>query len=374
MPRPADIEELLSQPESFPFLSVYLDLGPQSRANRIFETILRKRFSELEELVAARGEHEEAFWQAVKQVWDYIHNNLPASGHGVALFVAPRIGLLRDYVVAYRFETEVVLDDRPYVRPLAHVVEEHEHYLVVEVHADRASIFMVHLRAPTPVSTLAELESEVPAKTSQGGWSQRRFQWHRRDHILRHIKKVAEAAAALFDQYNCAGVILLGQDPNISELRKHLPRRMQDAVVAVAPERADKTEQALLEKVLPLLEAEERLEELGAVARLVEELGRGGLAAAGPEPVTAAAVEGRIDILLVLDGLRLTGYECSSCGALMTPEATDGQCIYCGARVDAIDLTEALIKVAESQGATVEIVANDERLEKLGGVGALLRF
>ena len=131
---------------------------------------------------------------------------------------------------------------------------------------------------------------------------------------------------------------------------------------------------SILDAFHALLEAEERLEELGTVARLVEELGRGGLAAAGPEPVTAAAVEGRIDILLVLDGLRLTGYECSSCGALMTPEATDGQCIYCGARVDPIDLTEALIKVAESQGATVEIVANDERLEKLGGVGALLRF
>lgn len=374
MPTPEDLDELIAQPSSFPFLSVYLDLGPQSRANRFFEAVLRKRFSELDELLADQPDERRVFWVAVKRVWDYVHNHLPPAGHGAAVFVAPREGFWRDYTVAPRFETEVVLDDRPYVRPLAHVVEEHEHYLVVEVHADRASVFMVHLRAAQPVSKLAELESEVPAKTAQGGWSQRRFQWHRRDHILRHIKKVADAAVALFDQYNCAGVVLLGQDPTISELRKHLPRRILERLVAVAPERAIDTHEALLERVLPLLRMEERLEELGTVERIVEELGRGGLAASGPEPVTAAAVEGRLDILVLSRDVSLEGYRCSSCGALMTPEATDGQCIYCAADVARVDLAEALLRLAEQQGAEVEIIAADERLERMGGVAALLRF
>ncbi|MCD6350507.1 MAG: hypothetical protein J7M26_00195 [Armatimonadetes bacterium] len=370
----ADLEDLLSQPESFPFLSVYLDLGPQSRATRSFEAVLRKRFSELEELVGEDNGDREAFWQAVHTVWDYVHNHLPNSGHGLALFVGPRIDLVRAYPVAYRFETKVVLDSRPYVRPLAHVVEEHEHYLVAEVHSDRASIFVLHLRAPKPVSKVAELESEVPGKTAMGGWSQRRFQWHRRDHIQRHIKKVAEAVEALCDLYNCGGVVLLGQDRTVSDLRKQLPKRVLERVIATAPELGSDDEAALLDRVLPLLEAEERFEELSTLLRIVNELGRGGLAAAGPEDVTTAALQQRLDILLLSEDFSTEGWQCSACGALMATEMTDGRCIYCGSETRRIDLGEALVRLAETQGAEVEIAPPSDELTRLGGVAALLRY
>ncbi len=370
----ADLESLLSQPESFPFLSVYLDLGPQARASRSYETVVRKRFSELEELFEKGSKEEALFWQAVKRVWDFINNELPQTGHGAALFVAPGLDFWRSYTVAYRFETEVVLDRLPYVRPLAHVVEEHEHHLVVETRSDTASVFVVHLRAPTPVSRVAELETEVPGKTAQGGWSQRRFQWHRRDHIMRHIKRVAEALEGLYDQYNCSGIILLGQDQTIAELRKHLSRRLRDKVIAVGPERPTDSQEALLERVLPLLKFEERLEEMNTLQRIVTELERGGLASAGLEEVIAAGMQQRIDILVIGSDVEADGYECPSCGALMTATQTEGQCIYCGADAVKVKLSNALLRLAQTQGAEVEIVPPNPLLERLGGVAALLRY
>ncbi|MBC7289648.1 MAG: hypothetical protein H5T86_16750, partial [Armatimonadetes bacterium] len=324
-----DLEELLSLPESFPFLTVYLDLGPQSRANRSYEVVLRKRFSELAALVERGSEDEQMYWTAVRAVWDYINNRLPGGVHGAALFVAPRLNIQRDYPVAYRFETEAVLDTRPYVRPLAHVVEEHEHHLVVYTSADQAAIYMVHLRAAQPVAKLAEVHSEVPAKTAQGGWSQKRFQWHRRDHIQRHLKSVAEAIVSLDQEYDCAGIILLGQEPNISELRKHLPQRVLVKIVAQAPEPTADTEEEILERVLPLLRVEERFEEASVLERVIQELARGGLAAAGPQAVTAALTQSRVDIFVISQEFRAQGLRCRNCGALMTKEAAADHCIYC---------------------------------------------
>ncbi len=370
-----DLEELLAVPPTFPFLTVYLDLGPQSRATRSFETVLRRRFSELEDLVEPGSEDAKHFWTDVKRVWDFVHNQLPSQGHGAAIFACSKLdGFWRAYVVSPRFETEVVLDDTPYVRPLAHMVEEHEHHLVVETRADRAIIWMVHLRTAEPVTRLYELASEVPAKTSQGGWSQRRFQWHRRDHILRHIKQVAEAVVDLDGQYNPKGIVLLGQDPNISELKRHLPERILQKIVAVAPEPAGPSEQELLDRVLPLLEFEERTEELSTLERILAELGRGGLAASGPEAVTAAAVEGRVDILLLANDFKAEGWRCLQCGAVMPVEAARGQCIYCGGELEKVELGEAVVQTVEQHGGQVEFMPRTEQLDRLDGIAALLRY
>ncbi|MCX7598928.1 MAG: hypothetical protein N2512_08695, partial [Armatimonadetes bacterium] len=178
----SELQDLLSLGSSFPFLTVYLDLGPQSRAARAYEVVLRKRFAALGRLVRGAPEDEDLYWQAVRQVWHYVHNSLPENGRGVALFVAPRLGLFRTRTVGERFETQVVLDDEPYLQPLAHVLEEHEHHLVIEARADQAAIYLIHLRDERAVSKLAELESDVPGKTAKGGfegWSQKRFQLHR---------------------------------------------------------------------------------------------------------------------------------------------------------------------------------------------------
>lgn len=373
----SDLQDLLAIGSSFPFLSVYLDLGPQSRATRAYEAVLRKRFAALGRLMERGSEDEALYWQGVRQVWDYARNSLPESARGVAIFVAPRLDLFRACAVAERFETQVVLDDTPYLQPLAHVVEEHEHHLVIEARTDQAAIYMVHLRDERAVSKLAELESDVPGKTAKGGfegWSQKRFQLHRRDHVLRHLKKVADIAAMLDSQYNAVGVVLLGQDRTISELQRILPQRLQQKLVAVGPEPSGLGDGALLRRVLPLLQLEKQRSEKNAMERLVEELGRGGLAVAGAEAVTATLLQGRVDTLFLEQGFSSPGRACTQCSALMTPEAQPGQCPYCGGQLEEVELSKELPKLAQQQGAEVEFMDAGSELERLGGVAALLRY
>lgn len=373
----SELHDLLAIGKSFPFLSVYLDLGPQSRTTRAYEVVLRKRFAALGRLVRGAPEDEDHYWQAVRQVWDYVRNSLPENARGVAIFAAPRLGFFHTRAVGERFESQVVLDDAPYLQPLAHVIEEHEHHLVIEARADQAAIYLIHLRDERAVSKLAELESDVPGKTARGGfegWSQKRFQLHRRDHILRHLKKVADVAAMLDSQYNAVGVVLLGQDQTISELQRILPQRLQQKVVAVGPEPSGLGDGALLRRVLPLLELEKQRAEKSALERLAEELGRGGLAVAGAEAVTAAIVQGRVDTLFLDTSFRGAGWQCTQCAALMTPEAQSGQCPYCGGPLEEVELGEHLVKLAEEQGAEVEFMDSGSDLERLGGVAALLRY
>jgi peptide subunit release factor 1 (eRF1) len=373
----ADLARLVSLEPSFPFLSVYLDLGPQARATRSYETLLRKRFSELGRIMDEDPETEARYWKAVKSVWDYVHNGLPVTARGVAIFVAPHLDLFEAFPVGQRFETEVVLNERPAVRPLAHVLEKHEHYLVAKVSADHAAIYMVHLRDAKAVSKLAEVESAVPGRTARGGfegWSQKRFQLHRADHVHWHMKKVAEALAGLDAQYAASGLILLGLDKNLGELRRVLPGALAKKVMAEAPAPSKEGKNPLLQRVLPLIRMEEKIEAASTLERIAAGLGRGGLAVSGAEAVAAAVAQGRVYILAVGENFKAPGFQCEQCGAILTTPAADKQCVYCGGKVKEADLGEVLVEMAEKQGATVEVTPQTEMLDRLGGIAALLRY
>ena len=345
----ADLDRLVSLEPGFPFVSVYLDLGPQARASRSYETLLRKRFAELGRLLDEDPQKEGAYWKAVKQVWDYVHNGMPAAARGVAMFVAPHLELFEAFPVSQRFETEVVLNERAAVRPLAHVVEKHEHYLVAEVSADHAAIYMVHLRGPDAVSKLAQVDTEVPGKTHRGGfsgWSQKRFQLHRADHVHMHMKKVAEALVGLDAQYAASGMILLGLDQNVAELRRVLPAALAKKIMAEAHSPSGDGKNPLLKRVLPLIKMD---------------------AAIG-------GAQGRVDILVIGENFKGKGYRCEQCDAVLTVPAADDRCLYCGGSVVSAELGEVLVEMAEKGGATVEIAPASDLLDRLGGIAALLRY
>ncbi len=373
----ADLDRLVSLEPGFPFVSVYLDLGPQARASRSYETLLRKRFAELGRLLDEDPQKEGAYWKAVKQVWDYVHNGMPAAARGVAMFVAPHLELFEAFPVSQRFETEVVLNERAAVRPLAHVVEKHEHYLVAEVSADHAAIYMVHLRGPDAVSKLAQVDTEVPGKTHRGGfsgWSQKRFQLHRADHVHMHMKKVAEALVGLDAQYAASGMILLGLDQNVAELRRVLPAALAKKIMAEAHSPSGDGKNPLLKRVLPLIKMDAAIGGASTLARIYEELERGGLAASGADAVTAAMAQGRVDILVIGENFKGKGYRCEQCDAVLTVPAADDRCLYCGGSVVSAELGEVLVEMAEKGGATVEIAPASDLLDRLGGIAALLRY
>jgi peptide subunit release factor 1 (eRF1) len=129
----------------------------------------------------------------------------------------------------------------------------------------------------------------------------------------------------------------------------------------------------VLEAARPVLDEWWAGREDELLARWREEAGKNGRAASGWESTLEAASDGRVDLLLVQDGVDRPAYQCPQCGRA---QMTDGSCPLDGTTMEAKEggLDLALHQTL-AHGGTVHVLRSDRRdLEPVGGVAALLRF
>jgi peptide subunit release factor 1 (eRF1) len=124
------------------------------------------------------------------------------------------------------------------------------------------------------------------------------------------------------------------------------------------------------ERVLREWEEERR----GALIReTLGEAGRDGRGRVGLRHVLAALETGEAQTLLVSAGFSAAAVECRHCGHLDTRMVRE--CAVCGKETHELsDVTDAMFAQAVRSGVEVVWVESDPRLQKAGGVAALLRF
>ena len=77
--------------------------------------------------------------------------------------------------------------------------------------------------------------------------------------------------------------------------------------------------------------------------------------------------------MYVLSKVTMPGMVCTICGAL-TPER-DRSCPYCNGEMRRVTyMRDLAIQKAMDQGVRVDMLDHAPRLEKVGGIGALLRY
>jgi peptide subunit release factor 1 (eRF1) len=103
-----------------------------------------------------------------------------------------------------------------------------------------------------------------------------------------------------------------------------------------------------------------------------EEAGKNGRATSGWESTLEAASDGRVDLLLVQEGVDQQAYVCPQCGRA---QLQDGSCPLDGTTMEARDggLDLALHQTL-AHGGTVHVLRDRQDLAPVGGVAALLRF
>jgi peptide subunit release factor 1 (eRF1) len=129
----------------------------------------------------------------------------------------------------------------------------------------------------------------------------------------------------------------------------------------------------ILTKVMQVgLEAEKRQE-----ARLVEALitsaAKGNGAVVGLENTLAAINDKRVQSLFVAQGYRKAGYRCQN-SDYITFHIME-RCPVCEGKIEpAEDIVEMAISTVMRHGGNIEIVHDNAQLDKVGEIGALLRY
>lgn len=354
------------------FVSAYLKLLDVSDRNYDPTSFMNARKREILSALASKPQLRDAFVKTMERVEAYLSTNtesLVRGGHpGIAIFASDPKDFFETYPLPVQVENALILDSSPYIRHLAKFVEEYEDFGIILMDQNHADIYLVE---GGRITGKEQLREEIFHQHKKGGWSQMRFQRKRDGELVRFYKDIAEQATRIFDGTRINRLIVAGQGDAKKNFLPYLPKTYQDRVIAVLDIETGTPDEVVLREVFPVFFMQERRDEEALVEEFMDAVMKGQGAVYGLMSVLEATKNGRSQIILLNSGKKEVGYKCEVCNVVeLTPEI----CELCGGATNRVDAIEELVELTFQSGADVEFIPDNERLETLGGVGALLRW
>jgi len=349
-------------------VSLYLNLDPSEFASaQARGTAINSLLDEAERVAR---EEDQAVREDVARLRDLFKGFDFQGAHGVAVFACGAADLLETIKLPRAVPNSVVIDDAPYVEPLVEV-QAAAHYGVVLVNRQIARIFR---GSRDRLDEVEIVNDELPRRHDQGGWSQARHQRSVDKEAQDHLKHAAEELLRRYEGRPFDALFVAAPDAVYSDFCERLHPYLEGRLagrfeIGVENTSADEVLQAATE----VIEGYERKLENETLDRLVAEKGSGGRGAAGLEDTLEALNEQRVEVLLLLENFDAAGVCCPQCGWLGAPGT--GACPADGTdTTKRKDITDLAVRRALTQSARVVVVRDDDRLEPLGSIAALLRF
>jgi peptide subunit release factor 1 (eRF1) len=189
----------------------------------------------------------------------------------------------------------------------------------------------------------------------------------------RNMRESAEFAAKFFAENNIRRVLIGGTDDNIALFRGHLPKSWQSLIVGTFPISMTASHDEVMERALKVGQEAEHQRETRAVETLITAAAKEQSGVVGLDQTLSMVHEGRIQNLLVLEDFRSPGYRCQGCGYL-TAKKLDN-CPFCSGSFNEIpDAVDLAVRRVLEDGGEVDMLAESQKLEEHGKIGALLRY
>jgi peptide subunit release factor 1 (eRF1) len=364
-----ELKELAGYESSTPVLSLYLNVDPRQQSTDEYRLELRQLLKQ------AAGAASRADIDAVRAFFDHQYD---WSGRGVAVFSCVADGFWHVYPLAVAVASNVTVASRPYVWPLAALVEAYGRYCVAIVDRRGARILvyeMGELRADEQVVG-EEVRRVKRGKGSRGGHGRRggsmATSQRQGEAVRRNIRDAVEATRQVWRRHGPEHLIIGGTERTAAQFTEALPRRLRASVVGTISADMNTSLPDIRERSLDLIREMEVERESALVDAVFTAAAKGRGGAIRLADTLGAAHEGRIQTLVVSRGFHQPGYQCKGC-AYITDQALE-TCPFCGRRFREIpDAAEALVKKVIEDGGRVEIIDDNARIAEFG-VGALLRY
>lgn len=361
-----DLQELLKYQANFPVVSVFLNTDPARGNADTHKLNLRTLLKDL-------GSQEDS--EAITRYFDHTHD---WSGRSVVIFSCAPEGYFKAYSMAVPIRSRIRVSDRPFVKPLADLLDSYGGYGVVLVDKQDARLFFFHLGQLQEQQGMA---GEEVRRAKRGGGSQapgRRGSSTGQTEYLeevtdRNVKEMVELTTRFFSEKNVRRILIGGTDDNVAFFRNQLPKAWQSLVVGSFPISKVANQTEILVKAMQVgKEAEQRREfQLARSVVTSAAKGRGGVI--NLEETLNAIHEGRVQTLLIRDGFRSPGYQCTSCNYLSSLPMEI--CPFCSGKTKEIpDAVELAVRKIMQTGGEVEVLQGDQIIEGFEQIGGILRY
>ena len=285
-------------------------------------------------------------------------------------------------VKLYHCDQQFILD------PLKDLLKEKDVYGLIVLDAKEATIGI--LRGKN-INVVFNRESDVPGKTTKGGWSQQRYKRIREQALEEWLKKVGEKASQIFLQENVKGVIIGGPGPTKEDFANgdYLDYRLKDKIIAVKD--VGYTDEYGLEELVrrsqDVLQEASIIKEKNILNDFFAKLAKGENVVYGYVNTMKYLESGALEKLLISEDFDFgkIKLKCNNCGYEEEVEGylsrIDKTCKNCKKEMEVVEFEnydEKIIELANSFGAEVFFVSTStpegKQFYNLGAVGGFTRF
>jgi peptide chain release factor subunit 1 len=292
----------------------------------------------------------------------------PVKGEkGRMIFASAPQSFLEFYRVGAEVEPIVVWDSSPFLLPLARLKGDYEDYGLLLLDSQEARLFLVRSGF---LEEKDRIKIDLMNKHKKGGWSQMRFNRLRKGAIKSFLSEVIDDLNALEDLSKMQGLVVAGPGEAKHQLVEMMPPALNDMVLGTVDLHMETPAGDLVKLGDEISRSDSHASSNALAKRLKEAVLRGRPAAYGLVEVRKALDDGRVNHLLISEGFALPEMICMSCHHV---HVEGEKCPTCGGEMAALRLEE-LYEIAERTGAEVVLVEDDEFLESIGHVGAILRY
>ncbi len=367
------LERLLNfEPTAAPVISLYLDARADQHGQQNFLPFVRKQLTERSKSYENQSEERLSFEEDFVRIQRYLEGDVPASVEGLAIFAC---SAENDWFEVGQFDApfernRVFVSDRPHLYPLARLIDQYRRYAVVLADTNSAQIFVF---AAGRAVERQEVENVKTKQTKVGGWSQARYQRHVQNYHLQHAKEVVDMLEKIVRDEGIEQIVLAGDEATvIPMLREQMSKEMTEKVIDALSLGVNTPEHELLEESLTAFRRHDSLTDMEKVERLLNEYRADDLGVAGAPETLAALSNGQVEELLIAAKPESIQYDEAEVEKVLKLYPAD---VVLPESLDQRTIADELVRRANVlSSAKVTFIEDSTRLERLGGVGGLLRY
>jgi peptide subunit release factor 1 (eRF1) len=363
------------EPVELPVISLYLDTRPDQHGRDNFDRFIQDELAARVDTFPAHSPERESYERDVERIRAWLADELRPASNGVALFACAGAD---DFFEAVQLEApldrhRLYVYTQPHLYHLAHINDEYPRYAALVVDTNSARIFVFALGARQREESV---ENRKVRQSQAGGWSQARYQRRHENAFQQHAKEVVETLERVVREDDIKYIILAGDEVIIPVLRDQLPKALAEKVVDVLHLDISAPEHEVLTATLESMRQVDATEDDEKVRRLLDAYRSGGLGVTGVEATLEALTRGQVDELLIGASLERREPAPRPVDLAVLPDIPPAPPGMGEQNLDApvLDVRDQLVTQARATGATVTFIEESSDLDRVGGVGALLRF
>ena len=371
-----DIRELANfhSPEACAVTFYYQPATPLNKSHRedsiLMKDLVRNALREAER--KGRNGCARADLDRINGMVEALHGN---GGKGKAIFACSKQGFWREFDVPAKLpKTNVLLNQRFHLKPLAAVVDEVHRVCVLLADRAKARVFEI---ADQEVTEKLDFVNELTRRGKSDGWggydgghAERR----QNNEAMQHFRVLAEYVEGCLEHGGCDLLVIGCHDDVWPEIHPQLRSNARQRLVGhfrVDPKAAtpEQVKQMTVQQVAEYSAGMKR----GLVREVIGEAHRNGRGVIGLRRVLRSLEIGEVQTLLLGSNFLAPGVKCFHCGHMDMHSAA--ACVVCGKENTQLeDVGDAIVGHSIRNGIEMVYIGDDEEFDRVGRIAALLRF